>query len=55
MPWFACISVEENHRNRVSAERLLSYGLVESQKRELNTLYLHTLSTELIDFFEKKG
>lgn len=52
MPWFACLYVEENYRNQGLAERLLKHSLNESQKLGFDTIYL---STELNDFYEKKG
>ncbi|MGC1204130.1 MAG: GNAT family N-acetyltransferase [Flavobacteriaceae bacterium] len=52
IPWFACLYIEENYRNQGLAERLLKHSLNETQKRGFDTLYL---STELNDFYEKKG
>jgi GNAT superfamily N-acetyltransferase len=52
MPWFACLFIDKNHRNQGLAEELIEHALDESQKMGFNTLYL---STELIDFYEKKG
>jgi len=52
MPWFACLFVNENYRNRGLAEELLKHGLNESQKKGFDTLYL---STDLKNFYEKKG
>jgi predicted acetyltransferase len=52
MPWFACLYVEDNYRNQGLAERLLKHSLIESQKLGFDILYL---STELNDFYEKKG
>jgi len=51
-PWFACLYVDENYRNQGLANELLKHSINESKKRGFDTLYL---STELNDFYEKKG
>ncbi len=52
LPWFACLFVEEEYRNKGIANQLLSHSLIESHKRGFQTVYL---STELSSFYEKKG
>ena len=52
MPWFACLFVNEEHRNNGIAEQLLSHALQEARAKGFNQLYL---STDLINFYEKKG
>lgn len=52
MPWFACLFVNEPYRKQGIAEKLLQHGLDESKQKGFNTLYL---STDLMDFYEKKG
>lgn len=52
MPWFACLFVNKEYRNKGFAEELITHGLNESQKKGFNTLYL---STDLKGFYEKKG
>ena len=52
IPWFACLYVEEQYRNLGLAEKLLSHSLETSKNKGYDMLYL---STELNDFYEKKG
>jgi len=52
MPWLACLFVSKSYRNRGYAEMLLNHGLKESQLKGFSNLYL---STDLINFYEKKG
>lgn len=52
MPWLACLFVEESHRGKGLAGKLLTHGLQESRRKGFSHLYL---STDLIDFYEKKG
>ena len=51
-PWFACLFVNESYRNQGLANELIKHGINESRKGRFATLYL---STELNDFYEKKG
>jgi GNAT superfamily N-acetyltransferase len=51
-PWFACLFVDENYRNRGLANKLIKHSIDESRKGGFGTIYL---STELNDFYEKKG
>ncbi len=51
-PWFACLFVEERYRNQGLARELMEHSINESRKKGFDTLYL---STELNDFYEKKG
>ena len=52
MPWFACLYVNEQFRNRGLAEKMLSHALEEAKKKGFSKLYL---STDLEGFYEKKG
>jgi predicted GNAT family N-acyltransferase len=52
MPWFACLYIEKDFRNQGLADKLLKHSLQEAKKLGFDTLYL---STELKDFYEKKG
>lgn len=52
MPWFACLFVNEEHRNKGFASQLLQHGLSEASNKGFNKLYL---STHLNTFYEKKG
>ena len=52
MPWLACLYVNETHRNQGLAEQLLAHSLAEAQRKGFDHLYL---STDLVDFYEKKG
>lgn len=51
MPWFACLYVNEEHRNQGIAGTLLEHGLLETKRKGYNHLYL---STDLVGFYEKK-
>ena len=52
LPWFACLFVNEPCRKKGYAERLLEHGLQEAKLEGFENLYL---STDLVDFYEKKG
>ena len=52
MPWFACLFVEEKKRGNGLAEQFLNHGLKEANSKGYDHLYL---STDLIDFYERKG
>ena len=52
MPWFACLYVNETHRNNGLAEKLLEHALQEANRKGFDHLYL---STDLVNFYEKKG
>jgi len=52
MPWFACLFVNDSHRKIGYAEMLLAHGLNQSKFKGFSNLYL---STDLINFYEKKG
>ncbi|MEO0777712.1 MAG: GNAT family N-acetyltransferase [Bacteroidota bacterium] len=52
LPWFACLFVEEAHRNQGLAGKLLDHALLEARKGGFDHLYL---STDLKGFYEKKG
>lgn len=52
MPWFACLFVEEKERGKGLAEQFLNHGLHEAALKGYSHLYL---STDLIDFYERKG
>ncbi|MFY0652106.1 MAG: GNAT family N-acetyltransferase [Cyclobacteriaceae bacterium] len=52
IPWFACLFVDEDYRNRGLANEIIKHSMIESRKRGFDTLYL---STELDGFYEKKG
>ena len=51
-PWFACLYVNETHRGQGIAGKLLQHALEEAQQKGFPHLYL---STDLVDFYEKKG
>lgn len=52
LPWFACLFIDKQFRNRGYAEELLIHGLKETNKKGFEKLYL---STDLKGFYEKKG
>lgn len=52
MPWFACLFVKEEHRNKGIATSLLEHGLNETIKKGFDKLYLYT---DLENFYERKG
>lgn len=52
LPWFACLFVEETHRKKGIAEKLLNHALQEAQKMGFEQVYL---STDLEKFYERKG
>lgn len=51
-PWFACLYVNEEHRNKGIAGLLLKHGLKEAKEKGFNVIYL---STDLERFYEKYG
>jgi predicted GNAT family N-acyltransferase len=51
-PWFACLYVNEEHRNKGLASRLLHHGLQQTAEKKFDYLYL---STDLENFYEKYG
>lgn len=52
MPWFACLYVNEGHRNKGLAAQLLTHGLEQAAGKGFQQLYL---STDLQNFYERKG
>lgn len=52
MPWFACLYVNPEHRNKGIAGQLLNHGLQETRKKGYDVLYL---TTDLEGFYEKQG
>ena len=52
MPWFACLFVTEEQRDRGIAGSLLEHGLNETKMKGFDKLYLYT---DLESFYEKKG
>jgi GNAT superfamily N-acetyltransferase len=52
MPWFACLFVNETHRNQGIAEKLLDHALMEAKRKGFDEVYL---STDLVNFYERKG
>lgn len=52
LPWFACLYVNEEYRNRGIAGQLIRHGLEEAKKKGYDLLYL---STNLVGFYEKYG
>jgi len=52
MPWFACLFVNESYRKKGHAEMLLTHGLNQAKRKGFDNLFL---STDLINFYEKKG
>jgi GNAT superfamily N-acetyltransferase len=52
MPWFACLFVNEAHRNKGIADQLLKHGLKQAKAKGFGSLYL---STDLENFYERKG
>ncbi|MBN2613666.1 MAG: GNAT family N-acetyltransferase [Bacteroidales bacterium] len=51
-PWFACLYVNNEHRNKGIAGQLLKHGLNEAKKKGYKILYL---STDLEGFYERYG
>ncbi len=52
MPWFACLFIDEEHRNQGLAAELLNHGLQQANSKGYKHLYL---STDLEGYYEKKG
>lgn len=52
VPWFACLYVNESHRNQGIAEQLLNHGLRQAKNKGFDYLYL---SSDLENFYERKG
>lgn len=52
MPWFACLYVNEPHRNKGLGGQLLNHGIEQTKEKGFENLYL---STDLVNFYEKKG
>jgi N-acetylglutamate synthase-like GNAT family acetyltransferase len=52
MPWFACLFVVEDQRNKGIARLLLEYGLNEAKMKGFGQLYLYT---DLENFYERMG
>ena len=52
MPWFACLFVTEQQRNKGIDGSLLGHGLNEAKKKGFKKLYLYT---DLDNFYEQKG
>ncbi len=52
MPWFACLYVNEEMRNKKIAEKLLKHAIDQAKQKGYNNLYL---SSDLEGFYEKKG
>ncbi|WP_234424351.1 GNAT family N-acetyltransferase [Aquimarina sp. Aq107] len=51
LPWFACLFIDEQFRNKGYAEKLLVHGLKEANNKGFEKIYL---STDLKNFYEKK-
>ena len=51
-PWFACLFVNDEFRNKGIAGKLLQHGLKESKSKGYDKLYL---SSDLENFYESKG
>lgn len=51
-PWFACLFVNPEYRNKGIADKLLQHGLQEAARKGYNYLYL---SSDLENFYERKG
>jgi len=51
-PWFACLYVNADQRNKGLAELLLNHGVQEAKAKGFNTLYL---ITDLVNYYERKG
>ncbi len=52
VPWFACLFVNPEHRNKSYAETLLQHGLNQAKTKGFDNLYL---SSDLENFYERKG
>lgn len=52
MPWFACLFVNEDQRNKGIAGQLMQHALSEAANKGFSTLYL---STHLNNFYENRG
>ena len=52
MPWFACLFVNEEQRNKGIAAQLIQHGLLEAHQKGFEKLYL---STHLNTFYENMG
>ncbi|MBW8325517.1 MAG: GNAT family N-acetyltransferase [Prolixibacteraceae bacterium] len=52
MPWFACLFVNEEQRNKGIAAQLIQHGLLEARQKGFEKLYL---STHLNTFYENMG
>lgn len=51
-PWFACLFVNPEHRNKGYATQLLQHGLSQAKQKGFSELYL---SSDMEDFYEKQG
>ena len=52
IPWFACLNINEEYRNRGIDEKLLEHGLKEANQKNFDNLYL---SSDLIHYYENNG
>lgn len=52
MPWFACLFVNEDQRNKGIAGQLMKHALLEAHSKGFSKLYL---STHLDHFYETRG
>ena len=51
-PWFACLYVNADQRNKGLAELLLNHGVQEAKAKGFNAVYL---ITDLVNYYERKG
>lgn len=52
MPWFGCLYINEDRRNKGLAGKLIKNALMETKRKGFDKLYLKTL---LIGFYEYRG
>ena len=51
-PWFACLFVNETHRNQGIAGKLLIHAIIQTKQKGYKYLYLNS---DLDNFYERKG
>jgi GNAT superfamily N-acetyltransferase len=51
-PWFACLFVNETHRNQGIAGKLLNHAIIQTKQKGYKYLYLNS---DLDNFYERKG
>ena len=51
-PWFACLYVNAEYRNKGLAELLLNHGVQEANSKGFETIYL---ITDLVNYYERKN